>query len=241
MQPNTKRKTRIEFDLHECSLAEPVLDKMRDNLVAIAPQVEHFPLADFHVLIERKARSNDFSVKVTLVLPGERLVGTDHDPLVHVAFERCLISLEENLRAYKDRLGQVPQRQKQVKGTAQELEPSVPPDAAALEQAVQEGDYTAFRSATLAYEEPVRKRVGRWIERYPDVAGRIGHGLEVADLVEEVFLLAFEQYPGRPRTLRLGEWFDGLIDPAVKALRRHPEEELENIHLVRLNQQTQQP
>jgi hypothetical protein len=152
---------------------------------------------------------------------------------MHAAFERCLRSLMENVRAYKDRLGQVPERQKQHKGTHQDLEPSVDPDPAALEAAVAADDYTAFRLATVGYEEALRKRVGRWIERYPDVAANIGRALQVADLVEQVFLSAFDGYAKRSKEVRLGDWLASLIDPAVKALRAHPAQELENINRMR--------
>jgi len=240
MIPNEKRKTRIEFDLHHCQLPESVLEKMRENLDAISPQLGHFPLADFHVLIERNNRSNGYSVKVALVLPGDTLVGTAQDPAVHVAFEQCLMGLEENLRAYKERMGQVPERQKQEKGTHHEVEPNPPPDPAAIDKTVRDADYAAFRTATFGYEEPVRKRVGRWIERYPEVNGQIGHGLEVEDLVEEVFLLAFEGYESRPMDIRFGDWLEALIDPAVKALQQHRDEELENINLVRSAREAEQ-
>jgi len=185
------------------------------------------------VLVEHNTRSNDFSVKITLILPGETLVGNDHDQFLLAAFDRCLIGLEENVRAYKDRLGQVPQRQKVEKGTHQDIETTVVPDVARVEQAVRDGDYATFRTATLAYEESVRKRIGRWIERYPEVEARIDKGLKVADIVEEVFLAAFEGYDHRPIDIRFGDWLEALIDPAVKTLQNASDEELENINLVR--------
>jgi hypothetical protein len=122
---------------------------------------------------------------------------------------------------------------KQVKGTHQSLEPTVDPDAAAVDRAVAEGDYSAFRRATFGYEEPLRRRVGRWIERYPALSARIGKGITIDDVVEEVFLDAFEAYGDRPRGNRLGDWLEGLIDPAIKELAAHPDEELENINLAR--------
>jgi len=98
---------------------------------------------------------------------------------------------------------------------------------------VEAGDYAAFRAALLVYEEALRKRAGRWIERYPETAARIGRTLAVADVVEEVFLLAFDEFGRRRRELRLGEWLTGLIDPAVRALRDGGDEELENVNRSR--------
>ena len=232
-QPRQTEKTRILFDAHQCRLSEQETAQMHLRLGSLLEQVEAFPVTDIHVLVERNNRSNDFSVKITLILPGETLVGNDHDPFLLAAFDRCLIGLEENVRAYKDRLGRVSERQKVEKGTRQDIEPSAQPDGAVIEQAIRDGDYTAFRTATLAYEEPLRKRIGRWIERYPLVEARIDRGLKVADIVEEVFLAAFEGYDRRPVGIRFGDWLEALIDQAVKSLQNPSSEEMENINLIR--------
>jgi len=228
-----ERKLNVQFDAHHFELTQAEIDKLQTDTDSLARQVAHFPYADLHVLAEHNARSNDYSVKLTLRLSGADLVGNDHDPSLHAAFERCLSGLEENVRAYKDRLGNLDERAKHEKGTLQEVEPSVDPDPAAVEKAVRDGDYSAFRTATFGYEESVRKRAGRWVERYPEVQARIGRGLEIADVVEEVFLTAFEQYDDRPTGVRFGDWLEGLIDPAVRELHKHGDQELENINLAR--------
>jgi len=224
---------RLQIDAHHYQPSPAEIERLTAEINEMARQLDAFPVSDFHVLIERNNRSNDFSVKVTLILPGTTLVGNDHDPALHAAFERCLASLTENVRAYKDRLGRVEDRQKVEKGTYQDLMPAPAPDDVALAGAVENGDYAAFRAALLVYEEALRKRAGRWIERYPEMDAQIGRRLEVADVVEDVFLIAFEQYPRRHQELRLGEWLEGLIDPAVKALRAGGDEELENVNMAR--------
>src|SRR5262249_25032556 len=155
------------------------IDKLSTDLDSLRRQVAHFPIADLHVLIEYNSRNNDYSVKLSLILPGATLVSNDHDTQIHPAFERCLSSLEENVRAYKDQLGQMPERQREEKHTVQHVEPTVLPDPRAIVAAVRNQDYNAFRSATLPYEEPVRKRIGRWVERYPEVQARIDRDLKI--------------------------------------------------------------
>jgi ribosome-associated translation inhibitor RaiA len=224
---------RLQIDAHHYQPSPAEIERLTAEINEMARQLDAFPVSDFRVLIERNNRSNDFSVKVTLILPGTTLVGNDHDPALHAAFERCLVSLTENVRAYKDRLGRVEDRQKAEKGTIQEVLPGPAPDEAAVRDAVEAGDYAAFRAALLAYEEPLRKRAGRWIERYPEMDAAIGRTLTVSDVVEEVFLLAFDQYPRRRQELRLGEWMEGLIDEAVRALRDGGDEELRNVNMSR--------
>jgi ribosome-associated translation inhibitor RaiA len=240
MQTANDRKLRVILDVHQFPLAPAEEQMIHVDLDSLARQVENFPVADLHVLIEGNARSNDVSVKLSLVLPGTTLVATDHDSILPPAFERSLRSLIENLQAYKERLGQVPERQKAQKGTLQELHSEVALDAQKLDEAVAGRDYTAFRTSTLALEEGLRKRIGRWVQRYPEFESRIGHGFEIADIVEEVFLLAFEEYPNRPPEVPFGTWLENQIDPAIKALQSHPEEELENINLARSSRAAEQ-
>src|SRR5262249_39790700 len=174
----------------------------------------HFPVSDLHLLIERNMRSNDYSVKTTLILPGRTLVAADHDQSLHAAYERCLTNLSEQVEAYKARLDQASQRHKLLQGTRQELRPSSAPDGAALDAAVAARNYAAFRAALAPYEDALRRRAGRWAQRYPDLDGAIGNGLEVADLVEAVYLRAFDGYAQRSRDVRLGDWLQSLLRPA---------------------------
>ena len=88
------------------------------------------------------------------------------------------------------------------------------------------------RAALEKHLPRAREASAHWLERYPDVEAQIGNGLKVDDVVEVVFLDAFEQYPNRPAGVRFGEWLEALIDPAVKELLRHPEE-LESVSLAR--------
>lgn len=229
---DNSREFRLQIDTHHCTLSPAEHDNIREEFAHFSRMVEHFPISDLHVMIEYNNRNNDYSVKTTLILSGATLVGNDHDPVWHAALERCLAGLAENVKAYKEQMGQVPERQKQEKGTHQELLPDPNPDPATVQAALDEGDYAAFRVALLGYEEPLRKRIGRWVERYPEFSARIGKGVELSDLVDEVFLMAFEQFDRRPPGERLGEWLEGLIDPAVRTIQAKGEEELEQIRMA---------
>jgi ribosome-associated translation inhibitor RaiA len=224
---------QVSIDARHCRLPQAEIDRMNTALDTLGRKAEAFPVSDLRILVEYNARNNDFSVKTTLILPGQTLVCNDHDVQPYTAFERCVENLLRVLAEYKDKLGQVSDQQKQEKGTQHGVLPDHLPDGAAIDAAVGEGDYAAFREATLSYEEPLRKRVGRWVERYPEVAAQLGARLTLADVVEEVFLDAFEGYEKRPREVRLGDWLERLIDPAVKELLSHTDAELENVRMAR--------
>jgi ribosome-associated translation inhibitor RaiA len=233
MRHDPSEPLHVEFDTRHCQLNGANLDRMRSDLDTLVKAVENFPDPKLHVLIEHNARTNDYSVKTSLLLQQQALVASDHHEVAHAAYEQCLNNLMRELSEYKDRLGRVSERQKTEKGTRQDLLPTVAPDLDAVGRAVAAADYVAFRAALLGYEEPLRDRIGRWVERQPSADGQLGRRFTIADLVEEVYLDAFEAWERRPGTIPLGEWLAGLIDPALKEVLRDPDATLENVRMVR--------
>lgn len=224
----------VDLDMKHGQLPPHELNKMETMLSPLNDLVRNFPVSKLHVLISHRRRTSDYLVRTSLILPGDTLVSSDHQPLAHTAFEHCIHNLVREVRRYKDQLGAVPEQAKHTEGTHHELIPTLPPDAEAVEAAVQSGDYAAFRLATTGYDGPVTALVGRWIERYPVVAAHLGRDLHISDVVEDVFLIAFEEYEYRSKEIRFGEWLGRHIDTAIKAMANHPEDELRNINMVRL-------
>jgi ribosome-associated translation inhibitor RaiA len=230
----TDRTLPINWDTRHCELSPADRQKLEANLEPVVRLVRDFPVSALHLQVEHFPRSTGWRVKMSLVLTGATLTSLDDDAELHPAFDRCVNNLVKDVHAYKDRMSQVEEVSKQAKGTHQEVEPTLDPDPAAVDRAVAEGDYAAFRTATFGYEEPLRKRVGRWVERYPEVSALIDRRIKIDDIVEAVFLDAFEAYEDRRlHDVRFGDWLERLIDPAVKALMAHPDKELENINLAR--------
>src|SRR5262249_23927697 len=99
------------------------------------------------------------------------------------------------------------------------------PATSALGAAVAAADYLAFRGHLATYEDWLRLRIGRWLQRYPDAEAEIGRRIRIGDLVEEVLLNAFERFDGWRTEVPLHEWLDSLIDPSLKTYCQHPVEE----------------
>jgi ribosome-associated translation inhibitor RaiA len=232
--PRVRHKLQIHFDTHECQPAPDEFRRMSDNLDSLARQVGDFPQADLRVVIEKNERNNEFVVKLSLLLPGETLVTSDHDTVLHAAFRRALDSLEMRFKGHLERLEGVDTRQQREE--AAKLQPVTavgPLDEAALDAAAASRDYSAFRAAIAPYEDWLRLRVGRWVERYPDVQARMGRDFDVLDLSEGVFLAAFEQHPHRHAEVRYRDWLEGLIDPTVRAFAHDAAGEMENVNMAR--------
>lgn len=230
--PDHGARFPIELDTKHCSPAPADLEKMWTNLDSLTKAIENFPVVSLHILLERFPRTTGCRAKLSLALSGATLVSQQDAAHLHEAFEHCAQNLLADVQEYKARMSNEPERQKLEKGTHHELFPDTDPDPAALEAAVEAQDYTAFRVATLGYEDPLSKRIGRWIERYPKVEARIHKDLKISDLVEEVFLDGFENYPRRPKDIRFGEWLESLIDPAINEIMRDHNGELDNARMV---------
>lgn len=224
---------RIELDTKNCELSPAQIAKYETGLEPLRDPVKKFPVSDLYITVNFQPRSQTYRVKTALVLPGRTLAAGDVDRYSYTAFERCVRKLVRKLMAYQDGMSANDELAKHQKGTQHDVLPDQEPDVQALETAVANADYSAFREATYVYEESIRKRVGRWVERYPDVERRLTTDLSLADMVEEVFLNAFERYEDRPGNVPLGQWLEQLIDPSMKLLAEHPSEELENIQFAR--------
>jgi hypothetical protein len=61
----------------------------------------------------------------------------------------------------------------------------------------------------------------------------LGDDITISDIVEDVLLNAFEQFPRRPDEVPPGDWNESLIDPSVQALIQSPDEEFSNISFAR--------
>jgi ribosome-associated translation inhibitor RaiA len=224
---------RIELDTKNFSFSRAELEKMEQALDPLRQPVRNFPVSDLYITVTYHQTPNDYHVRASLVLPGRTLFTGERDINPISAWIRCVRKLVSKLTAYKENLSAKSERTKAQEGTAQEVVPESEPDVEQLRQAVESGDYEAFRQAMYVYEEAVRKRAGRWIERYPEFEARLGIAYTMEDLVEEVFLNAFERFDERPESVRLGKWLEDLIDPSVNAMLKDPDAERENIEAVR--------
>lgn len=229
-----RHKLKLQFDAHEYELSEAEVARLSADLDSLAVRLGDFPLADLRVLVEKNGRAGNFMVKLTLILSSEVLVTSDHDPQLHPAFRRALESLERTVEGHKERLEGVDLRQQREE--AARLQPTVqagPVDEAALDAAAAASDYPAFRTAITPYEDWLRLRVGRWVERYPEVQARMGRDFDVLDLTEGVFLSAFERHAHRHGEVRYSDWLEGLIDQTVKDFAHDPVRERENVNMAR--------
>lgn len=224
---------RIELDTKNCELTADEIGHLERSLDPLRKPVEKFPVRSLYVTIEFFERSHDYRVKVVLRLPGRGLATGDVDKAFMPAFERCVRKLVHKVLAYEDDLDNSEERSKHQKGTHHDVVPNQAVDIEAVRDAYERRDYNAFRNNLLMYEEPLRKRIGRWIQRYPDLDAQLGDRFDLSDVVEETFLNAFERYDHWSDAVPLGTWLEHLIDPSLNLLSRDTVQELENIDFAR--------
>jgi ribosome-associated translation inhibitor RaiA len=231
MRPIDKsHRLRVETDTGNYRLMPDEAAKMDQDLGTLRKVVADFPVAELKVEITVLNPSR-VRVGTTLRLPSRTLHAKHDDRFFHPAWDRCVRSLVDQATQYKEQLSNKPTYSKETGGTLHDVAAATPPDAKAIEAAISEGDYRAFRNAMAPYEQSLEARVGRWVKRYPEIESELGAGLTIVQLVEEVRLMAFERYADRP-PIRLGEWLEHLIDPAIREILHHMDEEKENLSFI---------
>jgi hypothetical protein len=227
-------RLHVEINTKGCEVPADELARMQQSLEQLGEAIQGFPRAELFFTIVRHPRSEAVNVEARMKLPGRTLFTADRDDYLDSAFQRCLDKLIRKTAEYKanpDR--QALERARGRLDLDRDLVAPEDPAAGPLGEAVRAGDYRAFRSALAGYEEWLRLRVGRWVQRYPEAEAKVGGELLLGDLVEEVYLNAFEGFARRPTGVGLWRWLEGLLDPSLRALLRHPAEERENASLAR--------
>jgi len=223
---------RVQIQSHHYELSPEIKERMESDLEALRKLVRAFPVAELHVDISRHVRRKDFHLRTSLRLPQKTLFTGERDIWPDRAYEQCIRKLVNKVKAYKEALGRKPAQERVAAGLVHEVYPSREPDLVKLADAAREGDYFAFREELRVYQESLDERIGRWIQRYPEAQAMLGRELVLSDIVEEVYLQAFERFLDRPSD-RLGNWLGSLIDPSLKALFADPDGELDNIRFVK--------
>jgi hypothetical protein len=234
---------RIVMDTRHYEPSMDELEKLESTLDPLRKPVEKFPVAVLYLSVERHPRSGQFRVKSTLQLSGQALSTGSVQPGMVPAVEQCVRRLVHKLVAYEERLEGTEAKSKHVEGTRHNVIPDQQVDPGAIDAAVREGDYVRFRKLLFMYEGPLQKRIGRWMERFPEIEAQMHEqGVvadAVADIVEEVFLTAFDEYDQRPAAVPFGQWLESLIDPSIKLLSHASDEELDNVSFARTLMETE--
>lgn len=225
---------RVQIEARQCTIPQDELTRMERTLDALGAEVEDLPASDLSITVIHHPRSQDFHVEARLQVPGRSLRTGDTDAYLDSAFARCTRKLVQKVRDYKAN----PDRQaieRTIRGINLNQEVAAPEgtDMGPLGEAVAAGDYRTFRNLLIHYEDWIRRRVGRWVQRYPQAEALLGNGLSLGDLVEEVYLNAFERYRQRPTEVPFHLWLEQLLDPSLQALLRNPGEESMNASFAR--------
>jgi ribosome-associated translation inhibitor RaiA len=214
---------RIEINSRDCEIPETVLSEIQPALNRLGKTVESLADSQFWLTVVYHPKSDVYHAHAKLKVPGETIITGDQNEAIGLALARCLDKVIRRAEQYVDNPDQAAIEAARQRQHLEDVIAPTDPDAGPIGQAVQNGDYLAFRKALLNQEEPLRRRVGRWIQRYPKLQAEVGRSFEIADLVEAVFLTAFEQYPHRPIHLAFHEWLASLIDVAVKDFWHDPD------------------
>src|SRR5438105_12011318 len=176
---------RLEINTVDCDIPADERARLQSLLAPLAEAVSDWPAPALAVKAIFHLKSRAYHVEFKLSLPGRTLFTSEADAYLDSALARCAHKLVNRVQDYKEH----PDRgaaERDEKRAALDRDVVAPEDPASgpLADAVQAGDYRAFRTRLAGYEEWLRKRVGRWVQRYPQAEARVGRRLLLGDLVE---------------------------------------------------------
>ena len=146
---------KVQFNSDGYTFRGNELQKMDEALHTLRKALVEFPVAELRVDVQLHARSGDFHVRTNLRLPKRTLSTGERNQLLHYAYERCVSKLLNKLDAYKRQLKNEPAYANEQAGQVQRIEPDSPPDAAALNKAIDEKDLSVALQWDSFYE-PLR-------------------------------------------------------------------------------------
>jgi hypothetical protein len=218
------RRTHVEIDTQDCDLPDDEQTRIQQDLDLLAQELLEFPDSQLFLKIVHHSRTERYHAQAKLKLPGKTIITGRYSPWLNEALTHCLDRVRHRAEQYK----QSPDRQairEAAKAQTTDVESvaaPTEPDVGQLGRAVAEGDYRRFRLAMANYEPEVRSQVGHWTMRYPQANDLIGDQFDAEDIVEEVFLMAFDDYAQRPDEKTISQWLTEFVDPAVHAVWADP-------------------
>ena len=131
----------------------------------IRPLVQEFPTQILHINLEYNTNSEEYEVKLALVLPGQTFATGDVSEVWEQSLEKSVQKMIRRIEHYKSTMSGEPELARVAAGTTMEVEPNRRMDGKQVAGAVESGNYTEFRKAMYPIEESLRNRVGRWNQR----------------------------------------------------------------------------
>ncbi len=230
---------QVEITTKDCTIPPDERSRLQTALEALAGVVEDFPDPVLWVDVIYHPNSALYHVESKLKLPSRSLFASEKDPYLDCALQDSIQSMIRKANAYREH----PVREAVAEAERRdfldrEIVAPEDPDAGPAGQAAEAGDYRTFRITLVGYEDWLHKRAGRLVQRIPEAQARLGKEIHLGDIVEDVYLNAFEHFTRRPTEVPLSAWLEGLIEPSIRALLRHPDEESEAASLARTVRET---
>jgi len=230
---------RVEINSKGCTIPPDERARFQGSLRSLAASVRDFPDPVLQMAVIYHPKSETFHAEAKLKLPGRSLFTSEKDPYLDSALMRSVESMIRKAEAYRARPAQeaveVAERRDALD---RDIIAPQATDTGPVGRAVEAGDYRSFRIALVGYEDWLRRRAGRLVQRTPEAQARLGRDIRLGDIVEDVYLTAFEQWPRRAADVPLSDWLERLIEPSIRALLRHPDEEAEAARLARTLRET---
>jgi hypothetical protein len=225
---------QVDVKTTGCDIPDDERARWQRWLEELDERVRSFANPSLEIHVAWHARSEVHNSEFKLKLPGRNLFVREKDAYLDLALERGLHRLGRKVDDYREHpyVDSDENARRQASRDKEFVAPDLS-EAGPLAQAVDAGDYRAFRRHLSNYEDWLNQRAGRLVQRNADAQAALGADFLLGDVVEEVYLTAFDRFAGRPANVPLSEWLEGLIQPSIRALLRNTDEEEMEIGFAR--------
>src|SRR5947208_2067753 len=153
---------RVVVSTLDCDIPPDERARLQTLLTPLEEAVSGFPGSELAVKVIFHERSRAYHIEYKLQVPGQTLLGGEEDPYLDSALARGIRKLARKVQMSKGRPAREDtERAARRAALARDVVAPEGPDAGPLAAAVEAGDYRAFRTALVGYEDWLRLRVGR--------------------------------------------------------------------------------
>ena len=231
MKPSSGSTLRTHVEVRHFSPRHGDIEVMRDRLAPLSAATKSFPFANLQVTISFLLPAEEYYVKARLALPGRVLLTGEHDSVMMPPYECCVRKLVHKAELHRLRDGATAKVAAPI--SADKNRSSNQPNDERLRRAYGKDDCQEFFAELAGHRHTILSHVREWVRRRVGITIDASDERVLDDLVDEVMLSAFERYESRPSSLRIGDWIEILIDPALRSMLGRPDEPNEAVSYAR--------
>ncbi len=214
-----KHELKVEIRTDSYHLSEREKQDIEADLGSLRKVARDFPVSQLHLDIRRHPQRRDFHVRANLHVSKHNLFTGERGAIVTQAVESCVRKLVKKIKCFKEKHRGRPGETWEPTEPTMELPQDSETDPRVLARAVREADFPQFRDAIGGCDDSLSRQVESQIAENPELEALRGEDLVTSEILEEIYLRAFERFRDRD-SAAVSTWIEDLIDPCIQSVAK---------------------